>query len=135
MKKIVAISVGILLALGLISSYFFIFETKQAVFNLSNGVIITTTLQYNKIAHTATATAIVENKWLDNGFIDFFNPEVLTVNYYAENGYKVADVHYKYRGFQNYGNYYEGTKSTKTLPYSTFKYIKKVEIETVISKW
>lgn len=133
MKKIVAISISIIVLF--IGIYCAVIDTKQTVFNLNNGVKITTTLEYNKLNSIYTATVRVENRWVENGLLDFFNPVLIKVTGLTADNVKRVDTVYYYRNFKNYGNYYESRKSTDQMKYKTFKEIKRVEISTLMEDW
>jgi hypothetical protein len=133
MKKIVAISVGIIALL--VVFYCCIVDSKRAVFNLDNGVKVTTIMEYNKLSGVFTSIVRVENKWVENGFLEFINPVLITVSGLTENNKNILDVKFRYRTF-TYGNgYYESMSSTDRLQYKHFKEIKRVEISTLMENW
>ena len=133
MKKIVAISVGIIVLLILFCCC--IVDTKQAVFNLDNGVKVTTIMEYNKLSGVFTSVVQVENKWVENGFLEFINPVLITVNGLTENNKSILDVNFRYRTFTYQNGYYESMSSTDKLQYKHFKEIKRVEISTLMENW
>ena len=133
MKKIVAISIGIIVLL--IVFYCCIVDSKRAVFNLDNGVKVTTIMEYNKLSGVFTSVVQVENKWVENGFLEFINPVLITVNGLTENNKSILDVKFRYRTFTYQNGCYESMSSTDRLQYKHFKEIKKVEITTLMENW
>ena len=133
MKKIVAISISlIVLFIGIYSA---VIDTKQFVFNFDNGVKVTTIMEYNKFNGILTCTVRVKNRWLENGFLEFFNPVLITVSGLTENDKNIFDVNFRYRTFTYKDNYYESYSMTDKLQYKHFKEIKKAEARTLMENW
>ena len=133
MKKIIAISLGIIALLIVFCCC--IVDTKQAVFNLDNGVKVTTIMEYNKLSGVFTSVVQVENKWVENGFLEFINPVLITVSGLTENNKNILDVKFRYRTFTYQNGCYESMSSTDRLQYKHFKEIKRVEIRTLMENW
>lgn len=133
MKKIVAISIGIIALLIVFCCC--IVDTKQAVFNLDNGVKVTTIMEYNKLNGVFTSVVQVENKWVENGFLEFINPVLITASGLTENNKNILDVNFRYRTFKYQNGCYESMSSTDKLQYKHFKEIKRVEISTLMENW
>ena len=133
MKKIVAISIGIIDLF--ICLYCASFDSKQAVFNLDNGVKVTSIMQYNKVSGVLTSIVRVENKWVENGFLEFINPVLITVRGLTSNNKSILDVNFRYRTFTYQNVCYESMSSTDKLQYKYFKEMKKVEINTLMENW
>lgn len=133
MKKIIAISICIIVLF--IISYCAIVDSKQAVFNLDNGVKVTTIMEYNKLSGVFTSVVQVENKWVENGFLEFINPVLITVSGLTEKNKNILDVNFRYRTFTYQNGCYESMSSTDRLQYKHFKEIKRVEISTLMENW
>lgn len=133
MKKIAAISIGIIVLLIVFCCC--IVDSKRAVFNLDNGVKVTTIMEYNKLSGVFTSVVQVENKWVENGFLEFINPVLITVNGLTENNKSILDVKFRYRTFTYQNGCYESMSSTDRLQYKHFKEIKRVEITTLMENW
>lgn len=133
MKKIVAISIGIIISL--VVFYACVVDSKQAVFNLDNGVKVTTIMEYNKLSGVLTAVVRVENKWLQNGFLEFINPVLITASGLTENNKSIFDVNFRYRTFTYQNGCYESMSTTDKLQYRHFKEVKRVEISTLMEDW
>ena len=133
MKKIVAISIGIIVLLILFCCC--IVDTKQAVFNLDNGVKVTTVMEYNKLSGVFTSVVRVENKWVENGFLEFINPVLITASGLTEDGKNILDVKFRYRTFTYQNGCYESMSATDRLQYKHFKEMKRVEISTLMENW
>lgn len=133
MKKIVAISVCI--AFLLILFHCCIIDSKQTAFNLNNGVKVITIMEYNKLNGVFTSVVKVENKWVENGFLEFINPVLITVNGLTENNKSILDVNFRYRTFTYRNGCYQSMSSTDRLQYKHFKEIKRVEIKTLMENW
>ena len=133
MKKIVAISVGILLILYIIS--YMLIDSMTSEFDFYNGIKVTVDMDYNKIDNNFTSVVKIADGWSTNGFLEFFNPVILTVTGLTADDIQRVEIKYHYRDFVDYGNYHRSGKTTDRMPYKTFKEIKKVKINTVVSEW
>lgn len=133
MKKIVAISVGIIALLILFCCC--IIDSKRAVFNLDNGVKVTTIMEYNKLSGVFTSVVQVENKWVENGFLEFINPVLITASGLTADNKNILDVKFRYRTFTYQNGCYESMSATDRLQYKHFKEIKRVEISTLMENW
>lgn len=133
MKKIVAISIGIIVLLIVFCCC--VVDSKRAVFNLDNGVKVTTIMEYNKLSGVTTSVVQVENKWVENGFLEFINPVLITVSGLTENNKNIFDANFRYRTFTYQNGCYESMSSTDKLQYKHFKEIKRVEISTLMENW
>lgn len=133
MKKIVVISIGIIVLLIIFCCC--IVDSKRAVFNLDNGVKVTTIMEYNKLSGVFTSVVQVENKWVENGFLEFINPILITASGLTENNKNILDINFRYRTFTYQNGCYESMSSTDRLQYKHFKEIKRVEITTLMENW
>ena len=112
-----------------------ILDSKRAVFNLDNGVRVTTIMEYNKLSGVFTSIVRVENRWMENGFLEFINPVLITVSGLTEKNKNILDVNFRYRTFTYQNGCYESMSSTDRLQYKHFKEIKRVEIKTLMGNW
>ena len=104
-------------------------------FDFYNGIKVTVDMDFNRMDKTFTTAVKIADGWSTNGFLEFFNPVILTVTGLTADDVQRVEIKYHYRDFVDCGNYHRSGKTTDRMPYKTFKEIKQVKIKTVVSEW